>query len=295
MKRSAYEEATKRITDALEQGVVPWRKPWRTVPEPVNAVSKRTYRGINLFLLSISPFTDHRWLTFRQAQGLGGNVKRGAKASLVVFWTQWEAPSIESTEGTATRRTIPILRFYHLFNAEQCEGLSLQAIDEARIGDGDRIARAEELVKTMPSPPRIREGGEAAWYRARDDLVQIPPLPRFETVDAFYATLFHELGHATGHESRLKRPGVAGDLQFGSEGYSREELVAELASAFCCASLGLDNSLFGQSASYVDGWLTALRDDPKALTIAAAHAQRAADYMRGLVEGPNDEVFRCPA
>jgi antirestriction protein ArdC len=134
----------------------------------------------------------------------------------------------------------------------------------------------------MPDPPRIVEAGQSAWYRPADDLVSIPCLDRFESADSYYTTLFHELGHATGHEKRLKRSGVIGEVRFGSGEYSREELVAELTSAFCCATVSLDNDLIEDSASYINGWLKVLKEDPKAMVIAAAQAQKAADHIRGV-------------
>lgn len=292
MSKSTYEEVTKRIIAALADGVVPWQKPWHMTSPPVNAVSKRPYRGVNMILLGITPYTDNRWLTFRQAKEMGGHVKRGQESALVVFWKRWEVKEVEQTEEHKSR-TIPLLRFYHVFNAEQCEGLSLEHQNSSKLSESDRIILAEETVRQMPRPPRILERGDRAFYRPSEDLVQVPPLSAFQSADAFYATLFHELGHATGHASRLERAGVTGEVQFGSLTYSREELVAELASAFCCSTLSLDNTQLNQSASYIQGWLKALKDDPKALTIAAAQAQRAADYIRGLMEGPDEILYPC--
>ena len=134
----------------------------------------------------------------------------------------------------------------------------------------------------MPEPPRVSEGGSVACYRPPEDLVEIPTLGNFRSSDDYYATLFHELAHATGHVSRLARKGVTERTRFGSGEYGREELVAELASAFLCAKVRLDGSLLENAASYLQGWLTVLREDPKALVIAAAQAQRAADRVLGV-------------
>lgn len=272
---SIYQAVTESILAALAKGTVPWRKPWTTnATLPVNAVSRRAYRGVNVFLLGLSPYSDHRWVTLKQANELGGKVKRNERATFVVFWKQWEVP--QSDEETR-RKTIPLLRRYWLFNAEQCEGLHLPALEVPRTLN--RIDNAELAVKSMPYPPTIREGGSAAFYRPFDDLVQVPEFSSFMNPDSYYGTLFHELGHATGHPSRLARAGVADQVQFGSESYCREELVAELCSAFCCATLSLDNSLINDAASYIQGWMSVLKSDPKAVVIAAAQAQRAADYI----------------
>lgn len=277
-----YSSVTQTILDALEQGVVPWRKPWRSFNSlPVNAITSRPYRGVNAFLLGISAYSDHRWLTFRQVSDLGGSVRRGEKASLAVFWKLWEPNESASDDAnSAGPKRIPVLRHYHLFNAEQCSGLSLPELfqpDEAE--QPRRVERAEMIVSGMPQPPTITEGGSSAWYRPSADHVQVPKLEAFRTPDSYYATLFHELGHATGHQDRLNRKGVTGTIQFGSGDYSQEELVAELTSAFLCAKAGLDNSLLADSASYIDGWLDVLNNDRKAVVYASAQAQKAADYI----------------
>lgn len=278
-----YETVTAAILAALRRGVVPWRKPWSGESAmPINAISQRPYRGVNILLLSLSPYGDHRWLTRRQVEEKHGWVRPGGRSTMVVFWKRWKA--VENTEDSEepVKPYAPILRYFNVFNVEQCEGLGLPpAYDPGRETEHQRVSRADELIHAMPNPPTIREG-LSAWYRPAEDLVQIPPLRKFASADSYYATLFHELGHATGHPDRLNRIGVSGDIQFGSGEYSKEELVAELTSAFCCATVALDNSLLENSASYIDGWLKVLRADPKAVVIAAAQAQRAADYIKGV-------------
>lgn len=284
MSQTIYETITSTIMTALKKGVVPWRKPWNVQSSfAVNAVSNKAYRGVNVFLLGLSSFTDHRWLTLKQAAELGGRVGQGQKATMVVFWKQWEPKEPDTESDNGSQKRIPILRYYNVFNVEQCEGLSVPPLYvPAPLTENQRIERADLLAKAMPHPPTVREGGSSAWYKPADDLVQIPPIRTFESADSYYATLFHELGHATGHEKRLNRSGVTGEIRFGSGDYSKEELVAELTSAFCCATVCLDNSLISDSASYINGWLKALRNDPKAVVIAAAQAQRAADFIRGV-------------
>ena len=282
MKLTVYEIVTNTILAALDRGVVPWRKPWNTGGTlPENAISRKTYRGVNILLLSMSPFGDHRWLTFKQVAEQGGRVKPGERSTMVVFWKQWQPPDGEESEEPK-RRQIPLLRYFQVFNAEQCEDIGLPALyAPATENPNQRIAQAELLVESMPNRPQIQEG-RTAWYRPSDDLVQTPPIEAFETADSYYGTLFHELGHSTGHFDRLNRAGVAEVAQLGSGEYSKEELVAELTSAFCCATVSLDNSVIEDAASYIQGWLTILKADPKAVVIAAAQAQRAADYIRGV-------------
>lgn len=283
MNQKVYEEVTNQITNALLRGVVPWRRPWSGGDSmPMNARSKKPYRGVNVFLLTLSPYADHRWVTFHQARELGGSVKRGERASPVVFWKPWHIEGVDTETGEVIRWNAPILKQYHVFNVEQCEGLSLPPIHKRGWSKAERIDRAEDLVRQVRDPPRIQERGSSAWYRVSEDLVQVPPLPAFRTPDAFYGTLFHELTHATGHERRLNRASVTGEVQFGSPCYSREELTAELGSAFLCAVAGLDNSLIENSASYIQSWMSALRSDKRALVVAASRAQKAADYLLGV-------------
>lgn len=282
MRSPVYALVTDTIVSALERGVVPWRKPRSGNDRfPTNGISQRTYRGVNVFLLALTPYSDHRWLTFKQVQEKGGRVRSGEKSTMVVFWKRWE-PASDEQQPNATRPQIPLLRYFNLFNVEQCEGLDLpQLYLSGPEPEHQKISKADLLVSGMPTPPRITEGKDA-WYRPVDDVVQIPKLQKFRSAEAYYATLFHELAHSTGHPSRLNRPAVTGQIKFGSGEYSKEELVAELASAFCCATVALDNSVIEDSASYIQGWLSVLKNDPKAIVIAAAQAQKAADHIRGV-------------
>jgi antirestriction protein ArdC len=274
---STYDRVTQLILDSLAKGVVPWRKPWKGRDFlPCNAVSKTRYQGINTFLLSIAPYTDHRWLTLHQANELGGYVRHGEKGSLVVFWKLLE------TSDDDVKRRIPLLRHYFVFNIEQTGGTGLEPVEPYT--SSERIAEAETVIRGMPNPPSLREYGVSAYYRPGDDTVVLPPLSFFDSPDHYYATAFHELGHATGHQSRLSRPGVVGSIQFGSEDYSREELIAELSSAFVCAELGLDNTLLENASSYINGWLDVLQNDSKAVISASSHARNASDYILGRIE-----------
>jgi antirestriction protein ArdC len=283
-----YTAVTARIIEALARGVVPWRKPWNAANAiPCNAVSLRSYRGINVLLLGLSPYSDPRWMTFRQAKELGGSVRKGEKATTVVFWKPLEFEKVDFETGELHRQYVPLLRCYQVFNREQIEGSDLPSIQTHSVSEREKIKRAEAMIRAMPNPPRIKKGGSVATYKPSDDEVHIPGIGTFTSPDTYYATLFHELGHSTGHERRLNRPGVNGEIQFGSARYSREELVAELTSAFCCARSDLDNSLIEDAASYIKGWLDVLKVDSKAIVIAAAQAQKAADYILRL-ETPSE-------
>ena len=285
LSNNLYEIVTSKIIEAMKNGVVPWRKPWSVnTLLPCNLKFNRPYRGINVLLLGLSPFADHRWLTLKQANELGGKIKAGEKCTMVVFWKFPEKKETPEDTEKEPQRLVPILRYFNVFNIEQVDGLTVPPVpDRGQLSEQNRVNRAELLATSMPNPPFIEEKGDQAWYQPESDVVRIPKLGQFETIDAYYATLYHELGHATGHPSRLNRSGVVGQIHFGSDGYSKEELVAELTSAFCCATVSLDNSLIEDSASYIQGWLSVLKAEPKVLVYAAAQAQKAADYIKGIV------------
>lgn len=282
-KNTLYESVTDRIIKALESQVVPWRRPWDIeYALPVNAQTQKPYRGVNVLLLSLASYRDHRWLTFKQVKERGGRVRLGEKATVVVFWKRWRPQ--DADDELSQRREIPVLRQFFVFNAEQCEDLDLPELDRRSQHRHERLERAEQVIQAMPNPPVIRRAGNSAWYRPGTDIVQVPPLETFRSTDTFYATLFHELAHSTGHERRLGRPAVISRSEFGSRDYSREELVAELSAAFCCAHLGIDDSVINDAASYLQGWLTVLRSDARAIVTASAQAQRATDFILRLGE-----------
>lgn len=271
---AVYSQITDEIIALLEAGTVPWRRPWKTIP-PRNLISDAPYRGINILLLASRGFTDPYWLTYKQAQGLGGNVRKGEKGTRIIYYEFLKPKDADEDEDG-----FPMLRTYHVFNAEQCEGIDLPVVmDDWNEDLKVRSERAEQIICAMPNPPKIVEGGSVACYQPPEDLVRIPKIRDFESSEAYYATMFHELAHSTGHINRLNRPGVTGAIRFGSCDYSREELVAELASAFCCAEVGIDNSILDNAASYIHGWLEALQGDPKAVVAASSQAQRATNYI----------------
>jgi len=270
---------SERIIAALEQGTVPWRQPWLTRGHR-NALSSRPYRGINLLVLAISAIQrecrDARWLTFRQAASKGGHVRRGERGTPVVFW-RWIERRDDLTDESAER--YPLLRVYTVFNVAQCDGLELPPVDGVAF---DPIERAEAIVAGYAGGPALHHDGDCAWYSPAEDAVHLPPPTAFRDAGGYYATLFHELAHSTGHATRLNRPNFHADVApFGSENYSREELLAEFAAAFLCADAGIDASRLDQSAAYVASWLRALQDDRRLAVLAASQAQRAADHILG--------------
>lgn len=268
-----YDIVTDKILEALDRGAVPWHKPW-SAGIPRNAVTNRPYHGINTVLLGMSPYPDQRWLTYKQATQLGGNVRKGERSTLVVFWKQLQVDD----DGEATK-TIPLLRYFNLFNVAQCDGLSLGPIPANNV---EPIAAAAAIVDGMPNPPSItHDGGDSAYYRPSNDSIHLPAMATFHSAGEYYSTTFHELAHSTGHESRLNRHGLeTGIAPFGSAVYSKEELAAEFGAAFLCAKAGIDNTL-DNSAAYIAGWSKALRSDDRLVITAASQGQKAADYITG--------------
>jgi antirestriction protein ArdC len=275
MNIKSYERITERIKTLLVAGVVPWHKPWKaSTGLPRNLITQKPYRGINVFLLMAMGYESPNWLTFRQAIQLGSSVKKGEKSCPVVFWKQFKIEDEKSGEA----KKIPMLRIYHVFNTAQCEGLKAgPAPEEVPLA----VTSAAEIVANMPQPPKIKSGMSHAFYQPVNDTVGMPERKRFESEDAYHATLFHELIHSTGHESRLKRQSIMEKNGFGSMPYCKEELVAELGSAFLCGQAEIVDRTIDNSAAYIEGWLDSLKDDPTLIVYAAAQAQKAADYILG--------------
>ena len=273
---TVYGQITDRITALLEQGTVPWHRPWQArTGLPRNCLSQKPYRGINVFLLIAMGYESPLWLTFRQALKLGGSVRKGEKACPVVFWKQLQIEDKESGE----MERIPLLRYYHVFNVSQCDGLNIAAATLEPAGNGS--SKPEEIVANMPQPPSVKHGLACAYYSPREDCVGLPNRERFDTEDGYYTTFFHELVHSTGHEKRLKRSTLTEANGFGSNPYCKEELIAEMGAAFLCGQAEIAERTITNSAAYIQGWLKQLQSDKTLLVQAAAQAQKAADFIIG--------------
>jgi antirestriction protein ArdC len=283
---NVYRIITERVLALLEQGTIPWQKPWSTSAGdclPRNLASRKPYRGVNVFLLHAMGYGNPYWLTFKQAQALGGNVRKGERATPVVFW-KWLDVDEHDAQGKPQKERVPMLRYYSVFNATQCDGIPTPLPEGAR-REHTPIETAERIVASMPKRPAIAHGGDRASYSPAFDRVSMPQAETFSTAQHYYSVLFHELTHSTGHESRLNRKGVAGSdgewSAFGSTPYAKEELVAEMGAAFLCGQAGIVERTIDTSAAYVANWLERLRNDNRLVVTAAAQAQKAADYVLG--------------
>jgi antirestriction protein ArdC len=289
MKEDFYQRITDQIVLSLEQGVRPWMKPWNaehaagriTRPLRANGIA---YQGINVLMLwseSLAKgYSAPIWMTFRQALELNAHVRKGERGSTVVYANKFTRTGTDAETGEETGQAIPFLKAYTVFNVEQIEDLPAQyhAVAEPRLDPVQRNDRAEEFFAGIRAD--IRHSGSMAYYNIGSDFVQMPPFEAFRDAESYYATLAHECTHWTRHKSRLDRD--LGRKKWGDAGYAMEELVAELGSAFLCADLDLTPEIREDHAAYIASWLEVLKNDKRAIFSAAAHAQKAADYLAGL-------------
>lgn len=267
MSSVAYEAVYKQIVDKMNNGEIPWRRPWALI-SPYNYKTKRKYSGINFLLLSIADYKDPRWFTYKQLQELGANVKKGQKSKQVIFW------KIISKEDGGKTRTIPFLRYYNVFNVEQTEGYKFPKVGN----DNQRIITGDDILSGYTDKPSVTYGGNVAAYVPAMDVIKMPHIAYFDNSNEFYSTLFHEMVHSTGHSKRLDRKTL--NVR-DSSSYSEEELVAEFGAAFLCNVAGIDNSTIDNSAAYIRGWLKAFADNPEMIVHAASKAQKAVEYILG--------------
>lgn len=284
---SIYEAVTATILHELEQGTAPWVKPWTTgdPPDmPHNLISQREYTGVNIMLLWLASleqgFRSAGWLTFKQATGLGGHVKKGAKGTHIVYASTFTKKVIDPKTEAEEEEKIPFLKGYVVFNLEQTEGLPERLYRVTPPQPlADALASVEAFIGAIGAD--IRHGGNRAYYQPALDFVQLPDPGQFESAAHYYATALHEHGHWTGHTSRLDRNLSS---RFGEEAYAAEELVAELTAAFLCAHLGITGRL--RHADYIGHWIKLLSHDKKAIFTASAKATAAANYLRAFSELP---------
>ncbi len=289
-----YDVINSRIMELLQQGTVPWRKTWRGNTgsnQPKNLISKKEYRGINVFMLACQEYSSPYWLTFKQCSDKEGRVRKGEKSTPIVFWRWVDKKDSEDADSEETngKGKVPILRYYNVFNLCQVEGIEAPPTTETIINTFTPIERADQIVAGMPYKPEIKHGGNKACYSPMLDYVKLPIPEAFESPEEYYSTAFHELTHATGHASRVGRKGILEPSYFGSHEYSKEELVAEMGAAFLCGHAGIERTI-ENSAAYIQGWLKALKNDKKLLVMAAAQGQRASDYILGRQGGEDDNT-----
>jgi len=290
---SLYEEVTNRIITMLENGVPPWRKTWSTYGLARNYVSGRVYTGINYILMNNTRHPIPYFFTFKQVKELGGNIKKGAKSEMVIYYKVYykdvNKTILTSEEANARRlkgqeiNAMRFIRYYNVFNIEDLEDveLDLNKFNEAKLTANERIARCEEIIQNMPDPPLFRKiDANRAFYSPSEDFINLPSINQFESSEHYYATCFHELIHSTGHISRLNRKEVMESIGFGSKLYSKEELIAEMGASYLMNYCQIDyDAIVENNASYLAGWLSVLKEDPMYIFKVSAGAQMAVDNI----------------
>lgn len=280
MANNVYTYVTEAITKQLEQGNIPWVKNWKG-QKAINYISRKEYKGINTLLL---PFPGE-YLTFKQVQEVKGNVKKGEKSHMIVFYN-WNSKEVTENGETKTIN-IPILRYYNVFHISQCEGITTKCETFKAENENNIITEAEKIISDYVTREKLNFkvilGSDRAYYTPLNDEVILPDIKQFDCTENYYSTAFHELAHSTGNDKRLKRHNSMKSHKFGSQDYSKEELVAEISSCYLNNIVGIDNSIvFKNNVAYIKGWLKALKDDVKLITIAAGQAQKASNYILGI-------------
>ncbi|NMW19953.1 MAG: DUF1738 domain-containing protein [Chlorobiaceae bacterium] len=291
-KQDVYTRVTNKIIADLERGNLTWLQPWQTghkagdVSRPLRSTGER-YQGVNVLMLWAAAMENGYvapiWMTFNQAKQLCANVRKGEHGSLVVFADRM-TKTVQDEKGEDVEKHIPFMKGYTVFNVEQIENLPAHYYARTEPKHATALERIEAVEKFVANTGAvIKHGGNRAFYRMADDIVQMPELQAFKNTESYYATAAHEITHWTRHPSRLDRSFE--QKRFGDSGYAMEELVAEIGSAFLCADLEITPEPREDHAAYIESWLKALKNDKRAVFTASSHAQRAADYLNGLQLG----------
>jgi len=277
MKQNAYEMVTNRIIEQLEKGIIPWQKPWSgTHNGAYNRISNKPYSLINQMMLS----HDGEYASFKQWNDLGGKIKKGAKSEVVVFW-KIQPFEEENENGEKIIKQIPLLRHYNVFHISQVEGVKPK--EKMEFVEHEPIEEAERIKLDYMNREHLKifeKVTNRAFYTPTFDYIEVPCKEQYEDIEEFYSTLFHEMIHSTGHKSRLDRLETGASAHFGGESYSKEELTAELGSAFLINKLGIESEKsFKNSSAYIQNWLQRLRNDSKMIVSASSRAEKAVKYI----------------
>ena len=278
-KTNVYEMVTERIIAELEDGIIPWEKPWTGVRSGAyNRVSKKPYSLLNQMLLKHTG----EYATYKQWQDLGGQVKKGEKSEIVVFWKIFEAEETNKDTGEKKTKKIPLLRYYNVFHISQVEGVEPLAPEQLN-DEVEPIEEADKIITDYITREHIEFTecrSNEAYYSPSQDAVVVPMKEQYKVINEYYSTTFHELTHSTGHKNRLNRLETGAVAAFGSETYSKEELVAEIGSASLMNLLGIETvKTFRNSAAYIQSWLQVLRNDNKFIVSASSKAEKAVNYI----------------
>lgn len=292
--KEIYDMIANNIMSMLDNGVVPWNKPWDAESEmPRNAISKRPYHGVNVWMLAFSGFQSPYWATYNQIKSKGGHVKAGMKGTQIYFYKMFsklvvddKGKPILDDKGNKQFQKFPMLKVSYVFNLDQCEGFTLPKREKKFKSVKEKLEICENIWNGYANRPSLVHGGSRAFYRSSEDKIGMPEMQDFKNSESYYATFFHEMGHSTGHSTRLNRE--LGN-KFGSDKYGREELVAEFSSSYLCAIAGIEKEIIENSASYIQNWKDAIKADPAMVMVGASKAQKAADFILGTKEEEEEE------
>lgn len=300
--RDIYREVTEKLVSLIEQGVTPWRRSWSQYGPARNYATGHIYSGINFILMNCTPFAIPYFMSFKQIKERGGQIRKGAKGQMVIYFNVYFKDGAEQTlskEEASFRaghgediQVLKFIKYYTVFNVADIEGIEFE-FPEMHLQPHEKIECCESIIDKMPQRPVFKQvNPDQPFYAPAQDFVNMPAIEQFETPEHYYVTLFHELIHATGHASRIGRDGIVNPHKFGSEPYSLEELVAEMGASFLCAQAQINyDGLTENNAAYLAGWLKVLKADSKFIFKAAAEAQKAADFIlnrRELKLNPKD-------
>lgn len=285
---NVYEQVTARIIETLESGVIPWRKDWKCATGlPVNHTTGKPYRGINVLTLLCAEASTNKWMTYKQAEAAGLHVRKGQHGQPIIFWK-----FDHKTNAKGEEYDVAFARSYTVFNLDQMDGQTAALpFDAPRFEPIDAAETVTARYLSSANHPTLEHGGGKAFYSPLHDRVQMPLRETFTSPEGYYSTLFHEFTHSTGHTSRLRRFLSTESHAFGSESYSKEELVAEFGAAFLCAETSITNdALHANHAAYIQGWPKALKNDRTLAVSAAQRAQKAADLILGVADCKTGQV-----
>ncbi|HEY5367429.1 MAG TPA: zincin-like metallopeptidase domain-containing protein [Hanamia sp.] len=280
-KIDVYQLVTDQIISLLEQGIVPWQRPWAEAGVPANLLSKRQYRGINLWLLLSLNYEQNYFLTWDQIKSKGGSVNKGETGHIVVFWKPVQKKAEEDND--TKQKQVPMLRYYKVFNIAQCRDIPENLIppSDLAIVDHEPLLECEGIINTMADSPTIVHKEQKAYYRIDTDIINMPKKKSFKSLEGYYSTLYHELVHSTGAEKRLGRKTLTDMVPFGSESYAMEELIAEMGSAYLCRFSGILPTEIKNTVAYLDNWLGVFKKDKRFIISASGQAQKAVDLILG--------------
>lgn len=292
-----YEVITNKILEEIENtGKLNWVKEWKTrkAGSPMNGLTKKPYEGINFFLLSMHNYCSPYWLTYKQVTDMGGNVKKGEKATMIVFWKMNTYTKTNVATNEEETKNVPLLRYYNVFNVEQCENIVIKEdVEPMQYNDNERIEIAEKICYNYQRKEDLSyfiKESDIAFYSPSQDAITMPLIEQFSSSESFYSTFFHEMAHSTGHAKRLNRKEVTGTTFFGSCDYGLEELTAELTASFLCAEIGISNeNTERNSVAYLKNWKNAIKGDKKLFLMASQRASKSAKYILNKEEETHEE------